>query len=468
MTPKKIQLIAVVTALTLLGGCADKASPEQVQSSPEEISASVSRDTPVEFASFTTKNGVQIHFSDIGSDTEAWNLPVVSVAPRYYTEEDARRLAQALFGSNAVYYEHRMRGVRPMTKSVITDKIALFERLLEDDTLEKLYGNQPEVIDRTMETMEGFIEREQEAYDTAPETEDRPETDWTFHPEEYYSELTDFKPEGNESIEVDTVYNTIPYTFSVSNRRNDFYLNSLFAYWSSGYISATNVEDNLFRYEYSYDIYPTDEQIAAAKAKAEELLQAFDIGEWEIDRCSVKQLAMNPDVPRYTIVIRAVPIINGTAVVRQTQLNALRYGAENGLNWYYTDASFEFGVDNTLYMLELQSPMTILGTEETEVISLEEAEKALQAGLEEKNVSYIFATAGISSKDLYIYQLKTGYTRVGDASGNFRYVPSLTAMAALEDKTVYGEPLDLSDPNALYALITISLIDGSVIPTINS
>lgn len=39
-------------------------------------------------------------------------------------------------------------------------------------------------------------------------------------------------------------------------------------------------------------------------------------------------------------------------------------------------------------------------------------------------------------------------------------------LAALENNTVFGERLDTDDAGALYPLLTVSLLDGIVIPTI--
>ena len=128
-------------------------------------------------------------------------------------------------------------------------------------------------------------------------------------------------------------------------------MNSLYVYPYTGYVTPDLVEDNIFRIDHSYSAPPTDVQLESARNRAKELLDAFGLGEWEIDQCTIDERAINPGVPQYTIKVKALPVFNGVAVTRQTQLSGLRNGAADGLNWYYTDASFEFGTDNTLLFL---------------------------------------------------------------------------------------------------------------------
>lgn len=465
-------ILSAVMILSLFSGCAAKETAEttstiQVSSAnTAEMTTEQHDASATEYGTFETNDGVLAHLADIGSDTTAWNLLAVEVTPHEFTAADAHRIADALFG-DVTYYEHQGSGVRPMTKSIIEEKLALWESFLEPGTLETLYGDQPEIISQARETIEIFIENARAAYDTAPETEERVISDWSFHPWEYYTTMTDYTPDGRVSIEIDTTCNSIPYTLSFSNYQKDFYLNSLYVYPYTGYVTPDLVEDNIFRIDHSYSAPPTDVQLESARNRAKELLDAFGLGEWEIDQCTIDERAINPGVPQYTIKVKALPVFNGVAVTRQTQLSGLRNGAADGLNWYYTDASFEFGTDNTLLFLELQSPVDIQKTEACETISSSDAAAALQASMEDKNLNYIFLTAGVSTRDLYVYQVKTGYSRVGakDNTGRFWFVPSATALVALEDKTVFGDPLNRNDASSLYSLLTISLLDGSVIPT---
>ena len=229
-TSKKVcRFLSAALLLSVLSGCGSNVPSGSVQSRPNVYQAELAERNDAsaeEYGVFETEDGVSVHLADIGSDTEAWELPAVEVTPHEFTAEDARRIAEALFG-DAVYYEHRGSGVRPMTKAVIEEKTALWEELLAPGALEAIYGDQLELIADTRETIALFIDNARAAYDAAPETEERTESDWSFHPWEYYAGMTDYTPDGNESIEVDTVYQSIPYTLSVTNRRSgDYLLNS--------------------------------------------------------------------------------------------------------------------------------------------------------------------------------------------------------------------------------------------------
>ena len=450
-------LSGALLAAALLSGCARSAPESPLPSAAVTAEETRMETSPaVETVSFDTKDGVRIHWVAAGPGANGWDIPVLNIAPHTITGEEARRAADALFGP-VTYYEHRESGARPMTKAVIDEKLALWASLLAPGALEAIYGDQPELITQTRETIELFIENARSAYNAAPETEERVISDWRFHPWEYYTAMTDYTPSGNESIEVDTVYDSIAYTFSVANRdRGDFYLDSLSAYPYTGYASPDRIEENIFRIDYSYESYPTAAQLESAKAEAQKLLDAFGLGEWTVDSCSIEERAMNPDAPRYTIRVRAVPVCGGTAVMPQRPLLGMEGIGAGDIGWYHADAAFEFGTDNILLDLRLQSPVDIQSEETVQTLSGTEAAAALQKALSEKDLSAFFAGIGARKQDVYICELRPCYRRAAGVSGQYQYIPCLTAMAALG-----SQPPENAD--ALYPLLTISLLDGSAV-----
>lgn len=234
-------------------------------------------------------------------------------------------------------------------------------------------------------------------------------------------------------------------------------MNSLFAYPLTD-DTAGLVEDSLFRFAHSYESRPTVEQLESAKARAQELLDEFALGEWTVDRCGVKDRALDPEAPRYTVEVRAVPVYHGAAVQRQTQVSSLR--DVDGVGWYHATAAFEFGADNTLFHFELFSPADAAETEDRGTLSAADAAAALQAALADKDLSSFFVSIGQRKQDVYIYEVRPYYRRVGGSDGSYRYVPCLAAMAAFADASVTGEPLT---GDALYPLAAISLLDGSAV-----
>lgn len=450
-------LSGALLAAMLLSGCAQSA-PEiplpTAAAAPEETR--IDTFPAAETASFDTKDGVRVHWMAADPGADGWDILVLNIAPHTITAEEARRAADTLFG-DVTYYEHRESGVRPMTKDVIDEKLALWESLLAPGALEAIYGNQPELTAQTRETIERFIENTRSAYDAAPETEERVISDWSFHPWEYYAAMTDYTPSGNESIEVDTVYDSIPYTFSAANRdRADFYLNSLSAYPYTGYASPDRVEENIFLLEHSYESHPTGAQLESAKEKAQKLLDGFDLGDWTVDSCSIEEQAIDLDAPRYTIRVRAVPVCGGTAVSPQRPLLGMEGIGAGDIGWYHADASFMFGTDNILLDLRLQSPVDIQSEETAQTLSGAEAAAVLQTALAEKDLSAFFVRTGARKQDVYIYELRPYYWRVAGVSGQYQYIPCLAAMAAFD-----SQPPE--DADALYPLLMISLLDGSAV-----
>ena len=444
--------------LLLLTGCAKDVPETPENPLPSAAAAETNTDfsSAIETVSFDTKDGVRIHWMIDPSGAGGWDIPVLNIAPHTITVEEAHRAADAIFG-DAAYYEHRGIDARPMTKSVLTEKLALWESLLEPGALEAIYGDQPEEIAQKRETIETFIENARAAYASAPETEERVISDWGFHPWEYYAAMTDFTPDGNVSIEVDTVCSSTLYTFFAANRdRGDFYLNVLSAYPYTGYADPDLVEDNIFRIGHSYDAPPTDAQLESAQNRAAELLGAFGLGEWKIDSCAADERAIDPDAPRYTIQIKAVPVLNGIEVMPQRPLLGMNDAGAGDIGWYYSEASFEFGPDNTLLFLRLESPADIQSTEDHKTLSGAEASAALQKALAEKDLSAFFVSAGARKHDVYIYELRPYYRRTVSTSGQYQYIPCLAAMAAFDGRSISGQPLESAD--WLYPLLTIDLL----------
>lgn len=452
-------LPCALLAAALLSGCAGTAPESPLPSvgvTAAEERPDIDFSSAAETAAFETKDGVRIHWMIAPSGAEEWDIPVLNIAPHTITAEEARRAADALFGDGVTFYEHIGTDARPMTKSVITEKLALWESLLEPGALEAIYGDQPETISQTKEILESFIKNAKAAYDTAPETEERTVSDWSFYPWEYYTAMTDYTPDGNMSIEVDTVCGSIPYTFSAANRdRGDFYLNALTAYPYTGYATPDRVEETLFRIEHSYNALPTDGSLESARNRAEELLSAFGLGEWKIDQCTIDERSIDPDKPLYTIRIKAVPVLNGIEVMPQRPLLGTEDIVAGDIGWYYSEASFEFGPDNTLLFLELKSPADVQSAEPLKALSGEEASAALQKALAEKDLSAFFVSTGARKQDVYIYELRPYYRRIPGASGQYQYIPCLAAMAAFDGQTISGQPLESAD--GLCPLLTIDL-----------
>ena len=449
---------ALLFSALLLSGCGGR---DSVTTAPAEVVPTV---TPAdsfspaaeETAVFSSKDGVTIHWAAPETDAETCRLPVLDIAPHAITAEEARRAADALFGGGAVYFQHRP--CRPVSKASITKKVMEWQAILGSDALETLYGDQPETVASARLELQRCIDETQTLYDAAPDTERRAEYDWVFRPQEAYSSLSAYLPEGNDTVWADTLCGALPYTFSATNRsRGDFYLNSLFAYPLTD-DTAGLVEDSLFRFAHSYESRPTVEQLESAKARAQELLDEFALGEWTVDRCGVKDRALNPEAPRYTVEVRAVPVYHGAAVQRQTQVSPLRDA--DGVGWYHATAAFEFGADNTLFHFELFSPADAAETEDRGTLSSTDAASALQVALADKDLSSFFVSIGQRKQDVYIYEVRPYYRRVGGSDGSYRYVPCLAAMAAFADASVTGEPLT---GDALYPLAAISLLDGSAV-----
>lgn len=326
------------------------------------------------------------------------NPRAVEVEPYYLTAEDARCLARTLFG-DADYQEAEPIQIKRYSKSEIQAMLDRWTRYGTKEALTELYGAPP--TDACMEDVKRQLAQYGERLETAEENPHEP-CRWTYRKYMDYHYSQEMISKMNREKDFDELaaqltVGEIPYRFEVY--KNDTLAESqsdvcmalvrlpvmdgpsiLPENAISG--SGENLNHRYFVAGLCRTPLPTDEQLTALQQKAEQILQALNLGSWQLDRLYIETRTYG-ETSEYTVHIGASPVVDGIPAVHQKpQFSppAKDDGDTYQSDWEQTSADFGFSADGRLTAFTLISPLTEKTTRPLEVLPEEELlEKAKEA-----------------------------------------------------------------------------------------
>lgn len=326
------------------------------------------------------------------------NPRAVEVEPYYLTAEDAQRLARTLFG-DADYQEAEPAPLIRYSKAEIQTMLDRWTRYGTKEALTELYGAPP--TDACMEDVKRQLAQYGERLETAEENPHEP-CRWTYRKYMDYHYSQEMISKMNREKDFDELaaqltVGEIPYRFEVY--KNDTLAESqsdvcmalvrlpvmdgpsiLPENAISG--SGENLNHRYFVTGLCRTPLPTDEQLTALQQKAEQILQALNLGPWQLDRLYIETRTYG-ETPEYTVHIGASPVVDGMPAVHQKpQFSppAKDDGDTYQSDWEQTSADFGFSADGRLTAFTLISPLTEKTTRPLEVLPEEELlEKAKEA-----------------------------------------------------------------------------------------
>ncbi|MBP3672514.1 MAG: hypothetical protein J6J18_01655 [Oscillospiraceae bacterium] len=442
-------LVLVVGGIWMFGGIHrveepvynDYIAPTQPTDPTEETQSAAYSET------FESDDGTIEFAMNIEESLTAEKLPTFEVVPHQITAEEAKRVAQAIFG-DAEFYEKVPDLEEFYTKAEIQQKLDRWSQYTTREALDELYGDYMTDYreEDFLRIINSFIEEYTEKYDTAPEENPYTPCEWTFKNGSVYSTPADElagedTSEWNDNIEAQLYVGDIPYRFCASNRdKEDFKVNILSACISTG-ITPSGIDEEIFKARLLRTGEPTQEQIDAVKAKAEEMLENMDMGKWFIDECYADSYQISDDVLEYTVYVNAVPVLDGIPAVRMPQFTALRGEDPDMKNYYYADVEFEFSANGDLISFSMYSPIEIVDTMDSgEVMTVGQLVDEAKEYLAATNASnYSWIPAVYSGDDelccrIDVDGLDYSLTRINADGENFRfyYVPGLTITGTVE------------------------------------
>ena len=338
------------------------------------------RKIPVqETASFVSNDGTVEFFLDINTEVTGEVVPVVEVVPHYFTGEEIKHIGTVLFG-DAEFFEEEPFDHQLYSKQEIQMKLDRWSRYSNMDALKELFPDKAEettYMERALEVVQLFLNQYSEMLIDAP-VEDKSEPcrwelrNWIeyMYPEDEWEE--NYSDEYNMDISATTVVNGIPYYFGGSQRDHEsFRVNNISA-GMGGEVSPFSIDDLIFKAELCRTAEPTEEQMSAVKAKAEDWLGRMNMGNWMVDECYVQTRVLG-EFTEYYIHVNAVPVFHGVPAIRREQITALRGREEGKTYYYYTDVEFVFAPNGELMNFRMYSPVDIVASDyETNTLSVAE------------------------------------------------------------------------------------------------
>lgn len=383
-------------------------------------------------------------------------FPVVKVTPHYITENEAKHIAQVLFG-DVIFYDGSDDSKGSLTQDEIRRKIQRWSAYTTPEAIRELLGKDDE---HATSLVQSFLETYTRLAEDARNGE-RSICTWKYN-------TTDG---GNNEIKANIVTEDASYSCWITVRdQSDFKLSNISVFLDEG-ASPGGIDENIFRANLCRTAEPTEEQVARVQASAEAMLNDMNLGEWVVDECYV-ETSYYGDIPEYVIRINAVPLLNNVAANRMPQLTNLKSKDKFSSNLYLSDVNFSFSSDGKLVGFNMYTPLDILEVTNPCVQTLPLAELI---SIAKQNLALTDAEAfGLGfAKSFYdedmscnveITEYSYGLSRINipDTDDEYYYVPALMLKGMPEFKGQESGGTYSFVSNEMM-LICLNAVDGTVI-----
>lgn len=496
MTKGFAGLIAAILCISTLAACADNPQQEVVTSkndgafdinalkSPTESDDSDSEIRVQHSDQFTSTDGSIAFTLNIEESISVTQMPVVEVVPHFLTGEDAKRVARELFG-DAAFYERQPSASQEYSKSQLQEKIDLYSQYAGQDAMDQLHGTKDADWSEEINLLKMEIAKFTEQLESAPEENPHTPCDWTMKKERYYNNTKDETAGRDVSEDSDVIYATvkvgdIEYIFAATTRnKEDYKVNTIQVGLTSG-IGPVHIDQAIYRSMLCRTEKPTEEQISAAKSRAQEMLDQMGLGAWIVERASA-QATYCGDTPEYSILVNATPVINDVSALYGQFGGSLVSSDVFASNYPMSMASFEFTADGTLISFLLRSPfdMNVIN-DNVATVSMEELiEKAKShLALSDAKASYGVPNGFVESYErkydeklickIEISELDYGIARINVANSDdsYYYVPAIVFKGSADyygqdTGTLYMSSGDYGE--RVQSLLWLNAVDGSII-----
>ena len=155
--------LAIVMCITAMTGCAanpDRGSVTSKNDGVFEQNMTVAATAPLDeqllhTETFTSTDGTAEYTIHFDQELKSNPLPIVEVVPHFFTGEDVKRVAHALFG-DVDFYEREHEDDPEYSKEQLQKRINWMTELATPEALRELYGGE-EYVEDTLELLKFFI-----------------------------------------------------------------------------------------------------------------------------------------------------------------------------------------------------------------------------------------------------------------------------------------------------------------------
>lgn len=493
---KSIAIFILILAVIQL--CACQANPDQaavISKNGEVFESNMHRTADDDAVSPTQITNTEEFYSTDGSvefsmkvdhTLTAANMPVVEVEPYNLTGDDVQRIAHVLFG-DAVFYERDKSSNPTSSKKQIQKNINRWSQYTNPESMISLYTDSSTDPSYDISLLEKFIAQLNEEYKNAPEENPAPVCNWQLKKERYYSDLDveiDGRDEDDDSnvIYAYTEYDGFEYVLAATNHNQKNYVSNTI---SIGLQSAFGLhwDTAIWRAELCRTAEPTEEQVTAVRNKAEDILSEINLGNWAIKHTYV-QTVFYGETPEYTIVVDAVPVLNGVSAIWGQRTESIVSDNAFASNYSMSKIEITFSPSGDLVYFDMISPITVKEVVNTNVETLP-LESLIETAKSHLKLSDCKAGYGLSRDSglIELYEetfnekiickieiseigIEMGRIRKADSDNSFYYVPTLVFAGTAEYYGKDSGTLYLSS-NDYYEtainLVMINAVDGTVI-----
>ena len=460
-----------------------------IQSNTQEQTPGATQEIVYDEQFSSSDGSVSFQFS-INEQFDASNYPVAEIVPHYLTSEDAKRVAGVLLGNVSFYEQEPL--LAPLdkmgySKEEIRNRIERWSQYTSIESVRQLLGDQMGDPEQTVEIVKKFIADFTELFESTPENQVPKACDWTFKKDSYYYYSADDESIGdvsddNDSIKAVAKVGNVEYTFEAATRnKNDFKINNIHLTLSHG-VAPADIDRSIFRAMLCRTSEPTDEDISAAKSKAQRMLDQMVLGRWKVDSSSVVTTYFG-DTPEYIIQVSAVPVISDIPVIRRPQFSNLKSKNTFASNYYLTDANFAFSANGDIVGFEMFSSIDVKSILNANVATKSIDELIVLAkehlmlsdyyeyGIDQEYLDWVEKDAGEKiACEIDICQMEYGLVRVKvpNTDDSYYYVPGVILSGTIDyigkdTKAVYDASGKTIWNERIVPLVALNAIDGSIV-----
>lgn len=488
-------LMLIITTIQL---CACQANPNQaaVISKNEGIFESNIHQTAGKEDEFLTEiNDSEVFYSTdksvefsmkVEQTFTSSNLPVVEAVPYNLTGDDVKRIAQVFFG-DAVFYERDQSSNPTYSKKQIQSNISRWSQYANPERLTSLYYDSETDPSYDIDLLKMFIEQLNGLYETAPEENPDPICDWQLKKERNYNNL-EMEINGRKvSDDADVIYaytefNGVEYVLAATTHNQENYVsNSITIGLQSAF--GLHWDKAIWRAELCRTEKPTEDQLSTITIKAEEMISQMGIGDWII-KSVYTNTEYYGEIPEYTIVVDAVPVLNGVSAIWRQETDSMTDDDTVASNYPMSKIEIIFSPSGDLVYFDMVSPIVVKEVINPNVAILS-LESLIETGkshlmLSDSKAGYglpggagiiemyeeAFNEKIICKIDISEIKLEMGRIRKADSDDGFYYIPVLVFEGIAE---YYGEKsgvLYLSSSDyykPTINLVLVNAIDGTIV-----
>ena len=393
--------------------------------------------------------------------------PVLQVRPKQIDADTARRIGEVLFEDSQIYEYSTERSKQELEELIL----GLRQFISDRATLVEYYNGDEETADRVTAEYEARIASYEQEYASAKEEVVPQPCAWEFHPQSYYSDLTDSMAASDISynktntIKAIGTIDGLPYCYDVYVRNESDYRTNMAFF----YIDDLSVPDSAL---YSMD-EPSEEDQQRVREHSEALVEQMDLGEWVVDSCEITRRQSLDGEQRYNISVYMTPVYDGIKVTRQKQIVDFTSDDQNAANYMYESIRLNFAGDRLLEF-EYQGGLEKVGiiNEAVQLIGVQTVKESFETFMNTQQASQFAISYTSNNIKVVVNEVEFGFSRIRikDNNTDFYLVPSYTfvgTVTPLDEKgntlVVEGPFGEQIDPTERVKLVTINAVDGSIV-----